>query len=59
MPVFRLYLDFLMTVAAYQPTEFEQAELDAAAEQDEASAAPKEGAAEGEEAPAEEAAAVG
>jgi ParB/RepB/Spo0J family partition protein len=57
-PVFRLYLDFLTTVAAYRPTEFEQAELEAAAGGDEATAAPQEGADDGEEAAAEEAAGV-
>jgi ParB/RepB/Spo0J family partition protein len=34
-PLFRLYLAFLMTVAAYQPTEFEQTLLEAAAGQEE------------------------
>jgi ParB/RepB/Spo0J family partition protein len=53
-PVFRLYLDFLTTVAAYRPTEFEQAELQAAAGSDEATAASEEG----EEAAAEEPASV-
>ena len=57
-PVFRLYLDFLTTVAAYRPTEFEQAELQAAAGGDEATAAPEEGADDGEEAAAEEPAGV-
>jgi ParB/RepB/Spo0J family partition protein len=53
-PVFRLYLDFLTTVAAYRPTEFEQAELQAAAGGDEATTAPEDGADEGEDAAAEE-----
>jgi hypothetical protein len=53
-PVFRLYLDFLTTVAAYRPTEFEQAELQAAAGGDEATAASEEL----EEAAAEESAGV-
>jgi ParB/RepB/Spo0J family partition protein len=53
-PVFRLYLDFLTTVAAYRPTEFEQAELQAAAGGDEATPASEEGADQGEEAAAEE-----
>jgi hypothetical protein len=57
-PVFRLYLDFLMRVAAYRPTEFEQAELQAAAGGEEATAAQEEGADEGEEAAAEEPAGV-
>jgi ParB family transcriptional regulator, chromosome partitioning protein len=57
-PVFRLYLDFLTTVAAYRPTEFEQAELQAAAGGEEATAALKEGADDGEEAAAEEPAGV-
>jgi ParB/RepB/Spo0J family partition protein len=57
-PVFRLYLDFLTTVAAYRPTEFEQAEFEAAAGGDEATAAPEEGTDDGEEAAAEEPAGV-
>jgi hypothetical protein len=61
-PVFRLYLDFLTTVAAYRPTEFEQAELEAAAGGaaggDEATAASEEGADDGEDAAAEEPASV-
>jgi ParB/RepB/Spo0J family partition protein len=57
-PVFRLYLDFLTTVAAYRPTAFEQAELQAAAGGDEATAASEDDADEGEEASAEEPAGV-
>ena len=53
-PVFRLYLDFLTTVAAYRLTEFEQAELEAAAGSDKATAASEEL----EEAAAEESAGV-
>ena len=33
-PVFRLYLDFLTTMAAYKPTDFEQAQLEAAEQAD-------------------------
>jgi ParB/RepB/Spo0J family partition protein len=57
-PVFRLYLDFLTTVAAYRPTEFEQAELQAAAGGDKTTAASEDGADDGEEASAEEPAGV-
>jgi hypothetical protein len=56
-PIFRLYLDFLTTVAAYRP-EFEQAELEAVAGGEEATAASEEGADDGEEASAEEPAGV-